>query len=88
MKKGTKLNWCNYDKQEFVKDKIGKSNRDNAKKYKLFINEEEFEGEYTIREFIDIFSEKYGENFTRQGIEISVKRNTLYKNKYKFKLVK
>lgn len=88
VKKGTKLNWCNYDKQEFVKDKIGKSNRDNTKKYKLFINEEEFEGEYSIREFIDIFSEKYGENFTRQGIETSVKRNTLYKNKYKFKLVK
>ena len=88
VKKGTKLNWCNYDKQEFVKDKIGKSNRDNAKKYKLFINKEEFEGEYTIREFIDIFSERYGENFTRQGIETSIKRNTLYKNKYKFKLVK
>ena len=88
VKKGTRLNWCNYNKQEFVKDKIGKSNRDNAKKYKLFINEEEFEGEYTIREFIDIFSERYGENFTRQGIETSIKRNTLYKNKYKFKLVK
>lgn len=53
-----------------------------------FIYEEEFEGEYTIREFVDIFSERYGENFTRQGIETSVKRNTLYKNKYKFKLVK
>ena len=69
----------------FIKPEIIK---EISKKYKLFINEEEFEGEYTIREFIDIFSERYGENFTRQGIETSVKRNTLYKNKYKFKLVK
>ena len=83
VKKGTKLNWCNYNKQSFIKDKVGKNNIKKAKKYKAFIYNKEIEGEYTIKEFIKFVLDNFEEQCYRQGLESSVKNNRMYRNKYR-----
>ena len=75
VKKGTKLNWCNYDKDESIemKFKLGKT---RAKKVKIVETGDIFKSAIEC----DIKSEElYGIKFTFGGICSSCRNNKPYK---------